>query len=293
MSRSRVRLSWARVGAVLSCLPVLIGCNGHRNGPIELGPVLPMESAIALANASTAGLPAGLQALGSARGHVTVDSHEKRHFDCDANLLVIPPRHLRLDLQTLGQTQVLFGSNDQVYWLHVVPQVDTYWWGRYSQIELTDIANIPIRPDMIVEALGIAGLPTDTIGSEGPFQRVEGEHQQLLFVTYDAEGQGRLYKEYWLSRRGSRQIEQIVFRDDYGREQMRSKLSDYRPLAGHPGPSLPHCVDVTWPERDAHLLLRVRTWKPQPILTPAHRAFVPPHLSGQSFKKTVDIDRDY
>lgn len=292
MRHSFVRLSRARAGAALSCLLVLIGCNGHRDGEMEPGPVLPLGSAIALANANAAGLPAGLQALGSARGHVTVDSQEKRHFDCDANLLVIPPRHLRLDLRTLGQTQVLFGSNEQVYWLHVVPQVDTYWWGRYAEIELTDIANIPIRPDMIVEALGIVGLPTDTTGSEGPFQRVEGEHQQLLFVTYDPAGQGRLYKEYWLSRRGDRRIEQIIFRDDLGREQMRSRLSDYRPLGGD-GPLLPHRVDVTWPERDAHLLLRVRTWKPQPALTPEHRAFQPPYTGEQQYKKVVDIDRDF
>ncbi len=292
MSEPRASFRRMAAGAVAVCLLTLIGCDGHRHDDMELGPVLPLESAIALANASATGMPPGLQALGSARGHVMVDSQEKRHFDCDANLLLMLPRHLRLDLQAFGQSQVLFGSNEQVYWLHVVPQVDTYWWGRYAEIDVTDIANIPVRPDMIVEALGIVGLPTDTMGGEGPFQRVEGEHQQLLFITYDADGQGRLYKEYWLSRRGDRQIEQIIFRDDLGREQMRSKLSDYRPLAGA-GPLLPHRVDVTWPERDAHLLLRVRTWKPQPVLTPAHRAFQPPHVGEQQFKKVVDIDRDY
>jgi hypothetical protein len=223
---------------------------------------------------------------------VTLDSGERRNFDCDANLLVIPPRHLRLDLQTLGQTQVLFGSNDELYWLHVVPQVDTYWWGRYDNIELTDVADIPIRPDMIVEALGIVGLMPDTTGTEGPFQRVAGEHQQLLFVTYDSSGQGRLYKEYWLSRRGDRRIERIIFRDDLGREQMRSQLSDYRPLEGD-GPPLAHRVDVRWPERDAHLLLKVRTWKAQPVLTPDHRAFQPPHERGQTFREIIDIDQEY
>ncbi|UCG15560.1 MAG: hypothetical protein JSV19_09725 [Phycisphaerales bacterium] len=250
-----------------------------------------MGEAIGVVNDNAAGVTGGLQGLGSARGYVTLENGDRRNFDCDANLLVIAPRHLRLDLQSLGQTQVLFGSNDALYWLHVKPEIDTYWWGRYGGRSIADLADIPLRPDMIVEATGLAGLPVDSIDGDGPVQRIDGEHQQLLYIAYDQGGHGLICKEYWLSRRGCRLIDQIVFRDRLGRVVMRSRLAGYKRLKGD-GPWLAHHIDVVWPEGGAQLQLKVRQWKAQAKLTPKHRGFVAPHERGKTFATMIDIDQE-
>jgi hypothetical protein len=275
----------------LLLLPVLVGgCPPAPGKAPTLLPVLPMAEAMAVVNENAAGVTGGLQGLGSARGHVTLDNGDRRNFDCDANLLVIAPRHLRLDLQSLGQTQVLFGSNEELYWLHVKPEIDTYWWGRYGGGSIADLADIPLRPDTIVEATGLAGLPIDSSAGEGPLQRIDGEHQQLLYVAYDQEGHGLIYKEYWLSRCGCRLIDEIVFRDRLGRVVMRSRLTGYKRMGGD-GPWLAHHIDVVWPEGGAHLELKVRRWKAQEQLTPTHRGFVAPHERGKTFATIVDIDQ--
>jgi hypothetical protein len=291
------RTSWAvrppTPSIVLRVLPLflflfLVGCPPPA--PLKLGPAVPIQQAVGLVNRNCERLITGLQALGSARGHFVDDNGTRRAFDCDANLLVLAPRHLRLDLTSLGQTQVLFGSNDEFYWLHVKPEVDTYWFGRYAELSDLDFGGIPIRPDMVVESLGINGLPEDTTGTAGPFQRVADDHQELLFVRYDRDGQGLIYKEYWLDRREPRLIGRILFRDAMGRVLMRSRLSDYRRLEGQ-GPLIAHRIDVDWPKDDAELHLKVRRWSVRLELTPKHRAFRPPHLRGKTFKRMIDIDK--
>lgn len=294
LDRSDRALQSARLRAssrVLRVIPLglMVLVAGCPAPPSKWLPAVPMQQAVGIVNRNCDRVITGLQALGSARGHFVDDKGTRRAFDCDANLLVLAPRHLRLDLTSLGQTQVLFGSNDELYWVHVKPEVDTYWFGRYAKLSDLDLGGIPIRPDMVVESLGINGLPEDTTGTAGPFQRIVGEYQQLLFVRYDPDGQGLIYKEYWLDRREPRLIGRILFRDAMGRVLMRSQLSDYRRLEGQ-GPLIAHRIDVDWPQQDAELHLKVRRWSVRLELTPDHRAFTAPHQRGKTFRRTIDID---
>jgi len=273
------------------CLAVsgLVGCPPQRQTDLTVGPVVPMAEAVAALNGNNETFGAGLQGIGYARGHFRDEQGKRRSFDCDAKLLVIPPRHLRFDLQSLGQTQVLFGSNEQMFWLHVVPELDTYWWGHYRDIDPARVDGVPLRPDMVVDAMGIQRVWPDTRGSAGPFQRIEGEHQQLLFIAYDKEGQGVLYKEYWLRRAAPRVIDEILYRDRDGRIVMRSRLSDYRKFE-KTGPWLAHRIDVDWPLEESELRLTISQWRANPKLHTRLRGFIAPHERGKTFRRVIHIN---
>jgi len=287
MAMRAVREGGLGAAALLALLAS--GCPPPPRPESPLFPVVPMEEAVRRVNENCRGLDTGLQALGTARLRFVDDEGRTRTFDLDANLLTIAPRHLRLDFHALGQTQVLFGSNERTYWLHVKPEIDTYWHGSYGRDAPSVAGGIPIRPDMIVEALGINPIPVGTNGAEAPLPRVEGEYQQLLFVAQDAQGRGSIYKEYWLSRREPRLVAQILFRDSEGEVLMRSRLADYARL-GDGGPWLARRIDVDWPARSGELHMRVRTWQFKPQITPEFRAFEAPHERGKTFGKMVDID---
>jgi hypothetical protein len=277
------------VGGLCVAFVGLAGCPPNGQPEIEFGPVVTLTEAVATLNSNNEPFEAGVQATGYARGHFAGEDGKRRAFDCDAKLLIIPPRHLRFDLQTLGQTQVLFGSNDTRFWLHVVPELDTYWWGNYKDIDPARVDGVPLRPDMVVEALGIQRIWPDTRGSAGPFQRIEGNHQQLLFTAYDEQGQGVLYKEYWLRRTEPRVIDEVLFRDRDGRIVMRSRLSDYRQFEKTEH-WVAHRIDVDWPQEDSKLRLTISQWRANPKLHTKLRGFVAPHERGKTYRRVIQIN---
>lgn len=274
----------------LSLLVLVAGCPPPLPPP-PLNP-LPIGKAIEIINENAAQLSTGLKATGPVRGQFLTAEGQTRSFDLNGKLLVIPPRHLRLDVQNaLGRTELLLGSNAEHFWLHVGRNDDTFRFGRHSTLDSERAIELPIRPDWIIEALGLGTLPTNTIGATGPVQIIEQDRQRLLFISYDNRGQGMVRKEYWLSRHKPRLIERVVFRDEIGTELMHSRLSDYRRL-DETGPMLPRRVRVEWPMKDSWIELRVRRWQERSELATDHPAFAlpAPKTLQERYRRVIDID---
>lgn len=259
--------------------------------PPPLGP-LQVNEAIEIVNRNAGRVSAGLRATGAVRGSVLVTEGRRHHFDLHGTLLVIPPRRLRFDVQNaFGRTEFLLGSNEQYFWSFVSRDDDTLRFGRYDTADEERAFDVPVRPDWLMEALGLNALPADTTGPGGPVQIIEDERQELLFIEYDGQGQGMVRKEYWLSRRDPRLVERVVFRDEIGCELMRSQLSDYKPLNGS-GPLLAHHVRVDWPTRGSWLELQVNRWRQDDRLTPQLPAFDLPAWESliEQYDRVIDID---
>jgi len=264
---------------------------------------IPIDQAVAVVNANTGKIGVCLRAQGSASGHFVADDGRRHPFDLRAVFFVLPPRHFYMTLKhSLGSEELLLGSNDLEYWLHIRRDDDTYRYGTHAAIESADLSALdtagrgqagrpalPLRPDMVIEALGLNGLPDDTTGTAGPVQRIDDEHQQLIFLAYTTTGQGVIRKEYWLDRREPRLIRRILFRDGIGRVAMDSRLDEYRPL-GSDGPLLPGRVAVEWPLQGGRLDLKVDRWQLRPDRGPDHPAFVAPHHRGETFRHMIDLD---
>ncbi len=274
-------------------LPLLIitvaGClHDNANHVARFDPI-PMTEAIGIVNSNLSCLQGTLKAMsGNARGHFIQSDGRRRTFDLDAALLVHPPQGLRFDLSVLGNSELVFGSNDEKYWI-ARPADHSISWGRHGEPLANPDEDMMLHPDLILEALGIIKLPEQAQSAVGPFQRITDDFQQLLFLDLHDDGQSRVAKEYWLSRSEPQLIARIVFRDSLGSVVMQSKLSDYR-KARNADLLMPHRVDVEWPTRESALSFTARAWQLLPTIDESHPAFAFPLDRGESFDYILDLN---
>ena len=270
----RTRPAGARWWWLAASLAVLTGCPPpHEPSP---PPQLTRRQAVDLVNRNNERISITLQAKRvRARGHFTDDENKKRSFNLEGGILFLKPRYLYFDLGQLGQTVMRFGSNAEEYWLWIQPEVDTLWWGTYAGLEEGNPEAIPIRPDLLIEALGFGQLP-EAEGLDGDVvYRVMGEHNQLFWVGRDATGRACLAKEYWLDRRPPHMIRKILSRRPSGRLDFYAELDDYQPIRDS-GVLAAHRIVLHWLEPDAVMDLRIGGWKPRDHVGQTSGAFTRP-----------------
>lgn len=273
----------------------LIVCAGCPDGPGPRTPlhVVPLSQSVSIVNENLGQVKGGLRASGTVTGkYVSPDGRtHDLGFGMNGELSVIPPLHMRFDIQELGQTQILFGSNSDLYWLYLRPDQDTYRWGEHANVEQVADSELPLRPDQLIEALGLNGLPETATDIEllGLVQRVEPDWQQMIFVQPGPDGQPLLIKECWLERYDRRLPRQILFRDRLGRVHMHATLDDYAPIRVE-GPWMPRRLHVEWPLRRGELNYRISRWQVFDELTTDHPAFTAPHERGKKYGRMIPLD---
>lgn len=249
------------------------GCATTR--PVAPAPLPPlaMIDALRQADANTALVSATVRASGSVDGHFTQEGR-RRSYQLDGVLFFLAPNCVRFDLKKLGDRQLLFGSNDERFWIYT-KQEDEYFCGHHGDPqELPE--ELPIRPDQIADALGLR-LMGDLrhAGHADLVQRVDDEHQQILVLMRDASGRVVIEKEYWLDRYWPRLVRRVVFRNGEGLIELSSELGDYRAVVSG-GPLLPYDMVVEWPGSDARMRFRVSTWSLLPQIGPDGPQFATP-----------------
>lgn len=275
-------------------LTCLTGCPPPAKPPLE---PIAMQDAIGIVNANNARITSCLKASGWLNIQFTDDRGRHRYFDLpQSSFHVIAPRHTYLSAKSgLGTEELRLGSNDEDYWFYIKQDDNTYRHGTYAALTGEALTSMPLRSDLVIEALGINSLPGDTYGPEGPVQRIVDEFQQLIFLAYTPDDQGVIRKEYWLDRYEPRLVRRILYRDDLGRVLMDSRLSDHKP-AYRDGPHLPGRVLVSWLHNDLKMDFRIRRWEAKPGRGRDHRAFVAPHKSEDPFKdrfrNIIDLDTE-
>ncbi len=269
--RTRHVALWLGAAALMA---LTAGCP-PRNPPLA---VLSPERATAIVNANCARIDGTLRAAGPLSGEFRTPDGRTRRYDVDGTLFFLAPSGLRLDLKALGGTQMLLGANATHYWYNNKLDGDYYLCRPHDASPAEAVAGLPVRPEQIIEALGLLPVPTES-GADGTIlvHRVEDEHQQVLFIAQ--EGAPRLQKEYWLDRRDPRLVSRVLFRGDGGELQMESRLSGYRAM-GEGGPLLPTLIEARWPEMGATMRFSIRRWSVHPEITLTSPQFIPPHRLG-------------
>jgi hypothetical protein len=225
------------------------------------GPVLkPLskEDAIRLVNHNIAQLNGTVRATGSVDGYFMSPKSQRRfvNYSVDGTLFFMPPYYLRFDMKKLGDRQALFGSNDQYYWAYTKDD-NAFTCGDVGG----ENPDLPVRPNQIIEALGMTPIPGDGSGAK---MSVQADYQNVVMGN----------KEYWLDRRAPRLIRKLIFRNRDGSVAMTSDLSDYRAMPG--GPYLPHLVNAEWPDRNARLRFDIGRWTMTPDVGPGGPQFATP-----------------
>lgn len=273
-------LRFASVAPAALCLALLSGCPSPQTiPPLDL----PRTRAVELLNRNNARISRANQAKAvTARGYFTDDRGRKHSFNLQGGLLYHKPRSLYFDLRQLGQTVMRFGSNATHYWLWIKPQIDTFWWGTYVRLDELSPQKIPIRPDLLIEALGFEELPVGPVADAELIYRVTQDHNQFLWTRRDPDGRTILTKEYWLDRRPPHLTSRILARDARGRVTFQADLDDYRPIR-QLGALAAHRIVLRSLDPEWVMDLRIGKWVARENVTPEAAAFRRPPDRPKTF----------
>jgi hypothetical protein len=227
---------WAAVGLGLA----LCGCR--QAGPVRPLDPIPTREAVGIVNANAAKITATLRASGSVDGYFTASNGRRRSYHVDGTLFYLAPCYFRFDLKSLGERQILFGSNKEYFWVYS-KEDGSYFCGHQGRDEELP-TEVPVRPEQLIEALALAPVVDEDSATPHPIPA------RRDFPTR---------KEYRIDRDSPQFIRRVLFRDAEGVVTMQSSLDDYRALFPG-GPVLPGSMIADWPTARAHMRFRVDKW---------------------------------
>ena len=164
-----------------------------------------------------------------------------------------------------------------------------------------------MRPDQLVVALGLGGLPGAGDGLIGPARKYGKTHDILYYLrerpnsadgkaaaeTRQPDGGYWLEREYWVDRLPPYMVRVVQFRDLLGRVSMSALLEDYRP-ARDGGLSVPHTVSIIWHQDDGKFTMSIAHMRGLPAEKVSPTAFVRPtedDLPG-GIEGVIQVDAD-
>jgi hypothetical protein len=224
-----------------------------------------------------------------------LDEKKKLHtFSGDGALLYRGPREMRLIGNAVIGTVFEVGSTNDRFWLKLVPELDTMWWGNYRNLGKPCAQDIPLRPDLVVEVLGVGMINTDFNAPPVPTMRFNHERDAYMFV-WNVPSPDHWYavKEVWYDRKTKRPTLVMLY-DANGRVVVRAELRDHKPveIKGLPRerwPAVANSYRLFFPENgtrmeiDLHEVMLNKRGSP-----PRGLAFPDPRRAG--VQRVVQID---
>lgn len=232
---------WACRLLLSACALCLTGCPRPQMAGY-FGPTEPMAKVVEAVNRNNNAIPT-LWAKHYMEATI-FDEKGKSHFvNVDGRLLFCKPGELYFDgsKDVIGNVFEL-GMDKDRYWMTVVQEMSTQWWGFKKNIGRKNTEKIPIRPDLIMEVLGVSDIEADFTLVPMPVMRFnnDGELYMLLWVNQAAD---RWYaeKEIWYRREDKLPVKVLLF-DENGRVLIRADLSKHMPV------EIPNTAKEKWPK---------------------------------------------
>jgi hypothetical protein len=299
MSAAMTRIHQAIVaGGVAAALSGMFGCPPQDGGVIQEGPPPPARELEEIVESIESNAALLDRALWSNSVEVTArlkDDKGREHvYNLDGNFLFDPPRNLRMDLRPgVGDQVMQIGSNEETYWLWIEPEMGTMWWAKYEHVGRDCGEAMSVRPDQLVAALGVGGLPKIGEGLIGPALRSGKTHDMLLYLREKPAGGYALNREYWVERRPPHMVKVVLFRDVLGRISMSAYLDGYRP-AWDGGPLEAHEISIIWPREGGKLTMSIGRLKGMEVGKVSPRAFLRPTGGDlpSGVEQVIQVDED-
>jgi hypothetical protein len=260
------KLAWGifwllATGYWLLCLP---GCAPKAVPPAGyFGPTLPMKEVVEGINANNI----AISSLWSRHYFeaTIVDEKQKSHFvNGEGVLLYRSPNEMRIvGTKDIAGTIFEIGTTAERYWVMVVPELDTMWWGEYGRLDRLPPKRIPIRPDLILQVLGVSAVDADFLKEPAPVMRFNNDADAYMFV-WNTRGKDRwiAQKEIWYDRATLLPKVVLLFDAD-GRIVLRAYLSKHRGvkvngLAEGSGPKIATEYQLFFPDTKTHMSFELR-----------------------------------
>jgi hypothetical protein len=222
------------VVSALSGLALSLGCQPtvQPTNPPFHGPTISLSQLIADVNANNAHLPTLRSSL-YFEGTLIDDQGHSHFVNSNGVVLYRRAEELRLVASKLSTGDVFdLGSNGQTYWLKS-PQLDTMYWGRFANIGRACVRTIPIRPDLILDVLGVGPIDDDLLKKPFPIMRFNNDARAYMVDWVAPAPEGDRYfvqKEVWYDVE-TKHPGLVLLYDPAGRVVLRAKLSDFKPVA--------------------------------------------------------------
>jgi hypothetical protein len=234
----------------------LSGCIHSRCPPKQIynGRTDPMAKVVAAVNTNNA----GIQTIWSDHtfaAEIHDDKGRAHRVDGDGVLLFrkTPDHADELLLQGSAVIGQIFeigstAGSDAQYWVAVVPEVATEWWGHYRNLGKPCSKTVPIRPDLVMEVLGVSDIDTNFMQPPIPTMRFNSD-EAVYMLTFNVPAGNRwiVQKEIWYDVHTKLPRNVLLF-DENGRVQLRAYLTNHKVLDGTDNKRIATHYDLFFPE---------------------------------------------
>jgi hypothetical protein len=236
----------------LVVLGMMSGCaHVEQRRPPFTGPTDPMAKVVAEINANNSKIKT-LRAKHSFVATLVDDKGKSRTFSGDGYLLFAKPDNLLL---TAGGIIKYFeiGSNDTRYWFTAFPdEVSTQWWGEKAKLTDQGAKQIPIRPDLLLEVLGVSEINTNFLQPPVPVMRFNNDAWAYMFVwNKPLRDRWAAEKEVWYDVI-TKLPKLVLLFDASGRVILRAYLSEPKEVEGT-GAKMQSKYDLYFPESKSQM----------------------------------------
>ena len=157
--------------------------------------------------------------------------NKSAHIDGYGNLLYTGPNQMKLTAKNELVTLFEMGSDGQRFWLNESHD-QVFWWGDYSSVGNLDSAEIPVRPDMVMEILGVRPVDPFLLHEPAPTMRFNniGDAYMVDWQAREVDRSGGdhwvVAKEIWYDRQTLLPWKVLLF-DGQGRVALWARMSNY------------------------------------------------------------------
>ena len=237
------RLPAARCLLFLLVLP-LAACQ-PKPLPVYTGPTSTLEDVVARINARNVQIPT-LWARQDFDGDIVDDKGNSHSVSARGVILYRAPHELRIVADNEFGPIFEMGATDEFYWLKVIPQMDTLWWGKMKNAGKPCAGAMPIRPDLIIDVLAVGLIDSNLLHEPYTVMRFNNDADAYMLDSL-IRGPDRMLvqKEVWYDRRTLLPGLVLLF-DANGRVVLQAHLENYQalPMDGVPPDRWPQIATV-------------------------------------------------
>jgi hypothetical protein len=119
------------------------------------------------------------------------------------------------------------GSDGKRFWFWD-EQGKMMWWGNYADVGRADTPEVPVRPDLVMEILGIRPLDPSLLDEPAPTLRFNNIGDAYMIDWQAREGdRWAVQKEIWYDR-STLLPQRVLLFDGAGRVTMWARLGNYQ-----------------------------------------------------------------
>jgi len=278
-----------RAFAVSCFLSLLLGCCPQKpptRKPYQ-GPTASLAEVVSAINANNNRIKT-VWASGDFEAWIRDDKGQTQHIDGDLLLASRKPQDLRMYGQGAGIRFFDVGSNAKQFWFYVpYEKIDTMWWGEYANLANLNSSAIPVRPDLLIEVLGINDLSSDLLKQPIPAIRFDAIDDVYIIGFHSILPDRMIVEKEVAYDRMTFLPKRVMFYDPNGRVVLRADLSEHRPIAQDAGGAkVATHYDVEFLQTHTKLVLKLRELKSSNKGRPNDQTFrfPGPDVAGKTYK---------